>query len=245
MNSTEAPSSSRDHEIIVALDVPSAREAASAVKTLGDAVSFYKVGLELFVADGPETLRMLKGEGKRVFLDLKLHDIPRTVERAVSSCLAFGADLLTIHAQGCRAMVEGAVRAVSEAGSDTKIIAVTLLTSLDAADLADMGVCRAPQEQVLALGTLATAAGAHGLVCSPREVAALRRALGPGAILVTPGVRPAGTAAGDQKRIATPGEAIRDGATHLVVGRPILGAQDPRAAAIAIRREMDCAGDGR
>lgn len=142
-------------------------------------------------------------------------------------------------------MVEGAVRAVSEAGSDTKIIAVTLLTSLDAADLADMGVCRAPQEQVLALGTLATAAGAHGLVCSPREVAALRRALGPGAILVTPGVRPAGTAAGDQKRIATPGEAIRDGATHLVVGRPILGAQDPRAAAIAIRREMDCAGDGR
>lgn len=227
------------HEMIVALDVPSARDAAAAVAKIGDAVGFYKVGLELFVADGRETLRMLRGEGKRVFLDLKLHDIPRTVERAVASCLSLGADLLTIHAQGCAAMVEGAVRAVAAAESKTKILAVTLLTSLDASDLAALGVSRTVEEQVLALGGLAVGSGAHGLVCSPREAAALRAALGPDVVLVTPGVRPAGGAVGDQKRVATPGDAIRAGATHVVVGRPVLGAPDPRAAALAIRREIE------
>ena len=232
------------HEIIVALDVPSAREAAQAVARIGDAVSFYKVGLELFLADGPETLRMLKGEGKSVFLDLKLHDIPRTVERAVGSCLRYGADLLTIHAQGSVAMVEGAARAVREAGAATKILAVTVLTSLDQSDLDRLGVARSVADEVLALGRMAVGAGAHGLVCSPREVAALRDALGPDAILVTPGVRPAGGELGDQKRVATPGDAIRAGATHLVVGRPILCAADPRAAALAIREEMDAAAAG-
>ena len=227
------------HEIIVALDVPSAREAAQTVARIGDAVSFYKVGLELFLADGPETLRMLKGEGKSVFLDLKLHDIPRTVERAVGSCLRYGADLLTIHAQGSVAMVEGAARAVREAGAATKILAVTLLTSLDQSDLDRLGVACSVADEVLALGRMAVGAGAHGLVCSPREVAALRDALGPDAILVTPGVRPAGGELGDQKRVATPGDAIRAGATHLVVGRPILCAPNPRAAALAIREEMD------
>ena len=227
------------HEIIVALDVPSAREAAQAVARIGDAVSFYKVGLELFLADGPETLRMLKGEGKSIFLDLKLHDIPRTVERAVGSCLRYGADLLTIHAQGSVAMVEGAARAVREAGAATKILAVTLLTSLDQSDLDRLGVARSVADEVLALGRMAVGAGAHGLVCSPREVAALRDALGPDAILVTPGVRPAGGELGDQKRVATPGDAIRAGSTHLVVGRPILCAPDPRAAALAIREEMN------
>jgi len=230
------------HETIVALDVPSAREAAAAVARIGDAVSFYKVGLELFLADGPETLRMLRGEGKRVFLDLKLHDIPRTVERAVGSCLRHGADLLTIHAQGSTAMVQAAVRAVREAGAATKILAVTLLTSLDGTDLEKLGVSRSVGDEVLALGRLAAAAGAHGLVCSPKEAAALRAALGPDAILVTPGVRPAGGDLGDQKRVATPAEAIRAGATHLVVGRPVLGAPDPRAAALAIREEVRQAG---
>ena len=232
------------HEIIVALDVPSAREAAQAVARIGDAVSFYKVGLELFLADGPETLRMLKGEGKSVFLDLKLHDIPRTVERAVGSCLRYGADLLTIHAQGSVAMIEGAARAVREAGSETKILAVTVLTSLDQSDLDRLGVARSVADHVVALGRMAVGAGAHGLVCSPREVAALRDALGPDAILVTPGVRPSGGALGDQKRVATPGDAIRAGATHLVVGRPILGAPDPRAAALSIREEMDAVAAG-
>ena len=183
----EATTAAEKHEIIAALDVPSARQAAAAVAKIGDAVSFYKVGLELFVADGPETLRMLRGEGKRVFLDLKLHDIPRTVERAVRSCMAFGAELLTLHSRGCRAMVESAARAAREAGSGTKILAVTLLTSLDASDLADLGVARSVEDEVLALGRLAVGAGA----------------------------------------------------THLVVGRPILEAPDPRAAALAIRREMD------
>ncbi|MBR1608074.1 MAG: orotidine-5'-phosphate decarboxylase, partial [Kiritimatiellae bacterium] len=178
------------HEIIVALDVPSAREAVAAVRAVGDAVSFYKVGLELFLADGPATLEALRGEGKRVFLDLKLHDIPRTVGRAVRSCLAYGPDLLTVHAQGSTAMIRAAADAVAESGAATKILAVTVLTSLDASDLALLGVSRTPEEQVLALGTMATGAGAHGLVCSPRETAALRKALGPDALLVTPGVRP-------------------------------------------------------
>lgn len=239
MTGENSPVPARPHEAIVALDVPSAREAAAAVARLGDAVSFYKVGLELFIADGRETLKMLRGEGKRVFLDLKLHDIPRTVERAVASCMALGADLLTIHAQGSAAMVAGAARAVSEAGAETKILAVTLLTSLDETDLAKLGVARTPEEEVVALGRLATGAGAHGLVCSPREAAALRAALGPAPILVTPGVRPAGGDVGDQKRVATPADAIRAGATHIVVGRPVLCAPDPRAAALTIREEMD------
>ena len=230
-----------NHALIVALDVPSSREAAEAVTRIGDAVSFYKVGLELFLADGPETLRLLRGEGKRVFLDLKLHDIPRTVERAVGSCLRWGPDLLTVHAQGSSAMVEAAARAVREAGAATRILAVTVLTSLDRSDLDLLGVARPVEEQVLALGRLAVGAGAHGLVCSPREAGALRKALGPDALLVTPGVRPAGGALGDQKRVATPADAIRAGATHLVVGRPVLGAPDPRAAALAIREEMAAA----
>ena len=230
-----------NHALIVALDVPSAREAAEAVARIGDAVSFYKVGLELFLADGPETLRMLRAEGKRVFLDLKLHDIPRTVERAVGSCLRWEPDLLTIHAQGSVAMVEAAARAVREAGAATKILAVTVLTSLDRSDLDLLGVARPVEEQVLALGRMAVGAGADGLVCSPREAGALRAALGPDALLVTPGVRPAGGAVGDQKRVATPADAIRAGATHLVVGRPVLGAPDPRAAALASREEMAAA----
>ena len=227
-----------NNEIIVALDVPSAAEARQAVREIGDAVAFYKVGLELFIADGPAVLDMLKGEGKRIFLDLKLHDIPRTVERAVASCLKFGVELLTLHASGSKAMIAAAAQAVREAGSGTRLLAVTVLTSMDQSDLDLLGVTRSMQAQVAALGTMAIAAGAHGLVCSPQEVAALRRALGPEPWLVTPGVRPIGGDVGDQKRVATPGQAIRDGSTHLVIGRPILGAADKRAAAEAIRAEM-------
>lgn len=227
------------HEIIAALDVPDSKQAAETVRRIGDGISFYKVGLELFIADGPETLRMLAGEGKKIFLDLKLHDIPRTVERATASCMRFGVDLLTIHAQGAAAMTAAAVKAVRDAGAHTKILAVTVLTSLDNTDLSAIGVTRPVGEQVLSLGKLAVSSGADGLVCSPREAAALRAALGPDALLVTPGVRPAGSAVGDQKRVATPADAIRAGATHLVVGRPIVGAADPRAAALAIREEVE------
>lgn len=227
------------NEIIVALDVPSAKEATAAVREIGDAVSFYKVGLELFIADGPAVLDALKGEGKRIFLDLKLHDIPRTVERAVESCMKFGVELLTLHASGSKAMIESAAKAVREAKSNTKLLAVTVLTSMDQSDLEILGVTRPMQEQVVALGSMAVAAGAHGLVCSPKEVVALRKVLGVEPWLITPGVRPAGGDVGDQKRVATPGQAIRDGSTHLVIGRPILDASDKRAAAQAIREEMD------
>ena len=225
-------------DLIVALDVPTSAEARAVVDQLGDAVSFYKVGLELFIADGEATLAMLRERGKRVFLDLKLHDIPRTVERAVTSAARFGVDLLTIHASGARAMVAAAAQAAASASHPPKILAVTVLTSLDDADLADIGVVRDAAAQVDALGRLAVESGADGLVCSPREVGRLRAALGPRPYLVTPGIRPAGGDLGDQKRVATPATAARDGASAIVVGRPIVQAPDPRAAALAILAEL-------
>lgn len=228
----------RNHEIIVALDVPSAVEAAAVIQEIGDAVSFYKVGLELFISDGVAVLDLLKCSGKRIFLDLKLHDIPRTVARAVESCMKFDVELLTLHAMGSHVMIEAAAKAVRASGSQTRLLAVTVLTSMDQSDLDVLGVSRTMRDQVVALGKMAIDAGAHGLVCSPQEVIALRQVLGPNPWLVTPGVRPAGGDLGDQKRVATPGQAIADGSTHLVIGRPILGASDKRAAALAIRAEM-------
>jgi orotidine-5'-phosphate decarboxylase len=226
-------------ELIVALDVSSACEAEAVVKRLGATVSFYKIGLELFAATGPEVVARVKGQGKRVFLDLKLHDIPRTVERTVKSCGVLGVDLLTIHSSGGRAMIRAAAEAAASFGSAAPcVVAVTCLTSLDQQDLTDLGIGRPMPEQVAALGSLAVGAGAQGIVCSPQEVAAMRRLLGPAALLVTPGVRPAGADVGDQKRVATPAQAVRDGSTHLVVGRPILDAVDPCAAAQAITADM-------
>ena len=228
-------------DLIIALDVPSAAEARAVVDTLGDAVSFYKVGLELFIADGEATLAMLRKRGKRVFLDLKLHDIPRTVARAVSSTARFDVDLLTIHASGGKAMIAAAAEAAAAAPHPPKILAVTVLTSLDDADLADLGVGRDAAAQVDALGRLAVESGAGGLVCSPREVGRLRAALGPAPYLVTPGIRPAGGDLGDQKRVATPAAAARDGASAIVVGRPVVQAPDPRVAAFAILAELQSA----
>ena len=226
-------------ELIVALDVSSAAEAEAVVTRLGPAVDFYKIGLELFSATGPDVVARVKGQGKRVFLDLKLHDIPRTVERAVKSCAELGVDLLTIHSSGGRAMIHAAAEAAAAFGATApRVVAVTCLTSLDQKDLTDLGIGRRMADQVAALGLLAVGAGANGIVCSPQEVAAMRKLLGPAALLVTPGVRPAGAAVGDQKRVATPAQAVRDGSTHLVVGRPILEAPDPRAAAEAIGKEM-------
>ena len=225
--------------IIVALDVGSSREAEAAVERIGDPVQFYKVGLELFVADGPATLSMLRRRGKRIFLDLKLHDIPRTVERAVHSAARFGAELLTLHATGGKAMIAAAVQAAAQADANLKILAVTVLTSLDGKDLGDIGVSRDPATQVEALARLAIGAGAHGLVCSPQEVGRLRTALGAAPYLVTPGIRPAGGDLGDQKRVATPAQAAKDGASALVIGRPILEAPDPRVAALDIAQSMN------
>ncbi|MDX9868477.1 MAG: orotidine-5'-phosphate decarboxylase [Kiritimatiellia bacterium] len=229
-------------ELIVALDVPSVAEVVRTVDRLGDAVSFYKIGLELFSAGGPDVVRAVRGRGKRVFLDLKLHDIPRTVERAVRAGAALGVELMTLHAAGGRAMIRAAKEGARSAGAGApRLLAVTMLTSLDQADLADFGVARDMAGQVEALGRLARESGADGIVCSPREVARLRAALGADALLVTPGVRPAGAEVGDQKRVATPAAAVRDGSTHLVVGRPILEASDPCAAARAIAAEMAAA----
>ena len=228
-------------ELIVALDVASRGEAVEKVKAIGDAVGFYKIGLELFAAEGPDVVKAVRDLGKRVFLDLKFHDIPRTVERAVLSGGKLGVDLMTIHSVGGKAMIKAAADAAATFGAaGPKILAVTVLTSLDQSDLADVGIAgRTPADQVLAMAQFATANGAHGLVCSPKEVGTLSRLLPAGTLFITPGVRPAGAAVGDQKRVATPSDAVRDGATHLVVGRPILAAEDPAAAARAIRAEMD------
>lgn len=225
-------------ELIVALDVATAEAADLALSRLGGSVDFCKLGLELFTACGPDIVRRVAARGQRVFLDLKLHDIPHTVERSVAAAAALGVELLTVHASGGRAMIAAAAAAARASGDRRpRILAVTALTSLEQSDLADLGIQRPLEQHVAALACMAVEAGADGLVCSPREVGLLHGLL-PDALLVTPGIRPGGAALGDQKRVATPAAAVRDGATHLVVGRPILDAADPAAAARAILREM-------
>jgi orotidine-5'-phosphate decarboxylase len=214
--------------IIVALDVEDADRARTLVRRLSGAIGFYKVGLELFTAEGPAIVRELAAEGHGVFLDLKMFDIGETVRRAAARAAALGASLLTVHSspQAIRAAKQGAQ------GTPLRVIAVTVLTSFGESDLAALGVAgRTVAQQVEWLAARGLEAGADGFVCSPLEVARLRALAGPEAILVTPGVRSAGADAGDQKRVATPGEALRLGATHLVIGREITRAPDPAAAA--------------
>ena len=227
-------------ELIVALDVDNRREAEDKIRLIGDSVGFYKIGLELFTAEGPDVVKAVKDLGKKVFLDLKFHDIPRTVERAVRSGGKLGVDLMTIHSVGGKAMIKAAADAAAEFGeAGPRILAVTVLTSLDQADLEDVGIsCITPADQVAAFARFAGENGAHGRLCSPKEVGQLSRSLKEGTLFRTPGVRPAGAAVGDQKGVATPADAVRDGATHLVVGRPGLAAADPDAAAAVIRAEM-------
>lgn len=221
-----------------ALDYPTLAEAEAGAARVTEVVGVLKVGLELFVAEGPAAVRLGAKLGNKVFLDLKLHDIPETVERAVATAGQLGATYLTVHAAGGPRMLEAAAKRAEKEAAGLKLLAVTVLTSLDAGDLQATGVSATPAEHVLQLGRLARAAGIHGLVCSTAEVAALRRALGPDAILCTPGIRPVGAAAGDQKRVGTPASALRDGSSLLVVGRPIRDAADPVAAARAILKEM-------
>lgn len=222
--------------LIVALDTPDLSRAQDWAAAVAPSCGLVKLGLEFFGAHGPAGLaQVARGN---VFLDLKLHDIPNTVAGAVRSLLPLQPALLTLHASGGAAMVAAAREAVEQAGSATKLLAVTVLTSLDAAALHSVGVEAPPLEQVLRLGRLAVAAGAHGLVCSPHEVAALRDALGAGPVLVVPGIRPAGAALGDQARTMTPREAVAAGADYIVVGRPITGAVDPAAAAAEIAAEI-------
>ena len=221
-----------------ALDYPTLAEAEVGAARVAEVVGVLKVGLELFVAEGPAAVKLGRKLGSSVFLDLKLHDIPETVERAVATAGQLGASLLTLHAAGGPRMLEAAAKRAEREGAGLKLLAVTVLTSLDAADLLATGVDATPAEHVLRLGKLARASGIHGLVCSTAEVGALRQALGPDAILVTPGIRPAGAAVGDQKRVGTPASALRDGSSLLVVGRPIRDAADPVAAARSILAEM-------
>jgi orotidine-5'-phosphate decarboxylase len=217
--------------LIVALDFADVAEARAFVARAGASITFYKVGLELVLAGGGlDLVRDLKDRGKRAFLDMKLLDIPNTVEKACRSAARTGADFLTIHAvdtKTCAAAAAGA------AGSSLKILGVTVLTSLDQSDLGEQGISAQPQDMVVTRAKLAQAAGCHGVVASGQEASAVRQATGEGFAIVTPGIRLPSDAVGDQARVATPQSAIADGASYLVVGRPITQASDPKAAADA------------
>ena len=227
-------------EMIVALDVPSASHAVRVVEALQPAVRFFKVGLELFTSQGPSIVHLLHNLRCRVFLDLKLHDIPNTVAGAVKAAAEYDVAMLTIHAMGGRAMLKAAAEAAESCGERApKILAVTTLTSLGQSDVEEIGIKRTLTEQALALSRLAMSCGLHGVVTSALEVQSLRRALGPAAILLTPGIRQTGEKTLDQKRVATPSMAVKAGASHLVIGRPILAAENPLAAARAIQEEID------
>ena len=224
-------------QLIVALDFPSAVVARRFLHQVGDACRWVKVGMELYYAEGNVFVQELRKSGYEVFLDLKLHDIPKTVAGAVSSATRAGASLLTLHASGGSAMMQAAVAASHPPGAP-RLVAVTVLTSVDATELAATGVAFSPAEQVVRLARLAWHSGIRGMVCSAEEVALLRAEFGPDAELIVPGIRPAGAAIGDQKRVATPAEAVARGASRIVVGRPIHLAPDPRAAVEAILEEI-------
>jgi len=225
--------------VFCALDTPDLAQALTLGRALGPAVGGLKLGLEFFCAQGPAGVRAMAGLGRPIFLDLKLHDIPNTVASAIRALAPLGVGMVNVHAAGGAAMLRAAVAAAAERGAQRPlVIAVTVLTSLDAGDLAATGISGAPLDQVLRLGRLAQASGLDGVVCSAAEIAALRAALGPEFLLVVPGLRPAGTAAGDQKRMATPAKARADGADLLVIGRPITEAPDPAMAARGIAAEL-------
>lgn len=227
-------------DIIVPLDFPSDVEAKKLASTLADAITWYKVGLELFTAAGPDIVRHLTHSGRKVFLDLKLHDIPNTVAKAVSAAGALNVSLVTLHAGGGYAMMHAAkVAADNIKGQRPKLLAVTTLISMDESDLVQVGISSSVSEHTEKLARLAIKSGMDGLVCSPHEVKHFREIFGTSPIIVTPGVRPIGADKQDQKRVATPKEAVDAGSDYLVIGRPISSAVDPRAAVDAIRQEMN------
>lgn len=224
--------------LIVALDAPSREAALALVERLEGQCQWLKVGLELFVAAGPRMVEELAGRGHSIFLDLKFHDIPNTVAGAVRSAAALGAGMINVHAGGGPAMLRAARAALEGIANPPQLLAVTVLTSMDQAQVSAVGLERTPGAQVELLARMSLEAGVGGFVCSPQEVAALRALAGPEALLVVPGIRPAGSETGDQKRIATPGDAICSGASHLVVGRPITQAEKPAEAAVAVLKEI-------
>ncbi|NLW08059.1 MAG: orotidine-5'-phosphate decarboxylase [Clostridia bacterium] len=232
-------------KIIVALDVPDLSAGERLVKSLATHVGFFKVGLEFYSAAGPAAIAMVKQHGGKVFADLKLHDIPNTVAGAARALVRQGVDILDVHAAGGRAMLTAAAGAVREEAAKAGcraplLLAITVLTSLDGAALrSEVGIERELEEQVVHWARLAQDCGLDGVVASPREIKAIRKACGSDFIIVTPGVRPAGAALGDQRRVMTPAEALAEGSDYLVIGRPITASPDPVAAARAIAAEMD------
>ena len=226
-------------DLILALDAPSPRDVTPALRQLQGTVRWAKIGLEMFTATGPDCVREIAGLGFNVFLDLKLHDIPHTVAKAVASVSKLPIRMLTLHTNGGREMMQWAVRAQQDHAPELLLLGVTVLTSMSATGLAETGVPDSPETQVVRLGRLAADAGLRGLVCSPLEIAPLRRVLPPEVALVTPGIRPRDAQADDQTRVMTPAEAARAGANFLVVGRPIFKAPDPVNAARALLAELD------
>jgi len=227
-----------DPRIIVALDYPGAKEALAAAGPLDPALCRVKVGKELYTAAGPALVEGLQRSGFGVFLDLKFHDIPSTVAGACLAASELGVWMINVHALGGRAMLEAARAALARRHARPKLVAVTLLTSIGAAEMAEIGLAGDPQDVVVRLARLAQACDLDGVVCSAQETATLRRQLGSGFCLVTPGIRPEGAAGDDQKRVATPRQAIASGADYLVIGRPITRAPDPAAALRAINAEI-------
>jgi orotidine-5'-phosphate decarboxylase len=238
VDSPSSPFELAQQRLIVALDVPTAEAALALASRLEDQCKWFKVGLELYIAAGPSVVEALVRHGHSVFLDLKLHDIPNTVAAAVRSAASLGAGLLTIHAAGGPAMMAAAQGAVSALSNAPQLLAVTVLTSMDRSQLIATGVEHTPADQVMLLAKAGLEAGIRGFVCSPQEVAALRALTGNDGVLVTPGIRPSGSDQGDQQRIATPSAALKEGASYLVVGRPITQAPDPAMAAEAILQEI-------
>ncbi len=236
--SVDATASIAKDRLVVALDVPTVAQARELAAQLRGNCRWVKVGLELYLATGNAMVEELAAQGFSVFLDLKFHDIPNTVAGAVRSAASMGASLLTVHAAGGPAMLIAAAEAASALPNAPRLLAVTVLTSMDRAQLAAIGIEILAADQVLRLARMAIVSGIQGLVCSAEEVRLLRQELGENAQLVVPGIRPVGAAIGDQKRIATPADAIRAGASHLVVGRPITNAADPAKAAQSILNEI-------
>ena len=233
-----------DERLIVALDFHRMEDVRHLVGTLGDSVAYYKVGMELFYSVGGEVVRWLREQGKHVFLDLKLHDIPNTVAGGLCSLMHLGADILNVHASGGFTMMQTAAQKLHDAADAAgipcpKLIAITVLTSMGQEDWSQLGQTHTIPDTVVRFAKLTKQAGLDGVVASPQEAAMIRQACGKDFLIVTPGVRPAGVSVDDQSRIATPAAALANGATHLVIGRPIRAAKDPRGAALTILKEME------
>ncbi len=232
------PSLTPRERLIVALDVSTAAEARKIVAAVGDSAATFKIGKQLFTAEGPAVVRDLVASWRKVFLDLKFHDIPNTVAGAVSEAAKLGVSMLTVHASGGTKMLKAAAEAAGQSSGKPLVLAVTVLTSIGEDDLQEQGITDGVQAHVLRLAGLALQARCGGIVASAREASHLRQTLGTGFAIVTPGVRPAGADAGDQARVVTPKAALEAGASYLVIGRPITGAKDPAAAARAILDEI-------